>query len=151
MKHYKRTRRHNGSTAPTRMSNQGKACSVDGCGQSAYVKGLCAMHYERVRQHGEPGSGRSQLDLSLFERVQRKVDTSAGPDACHPWTGTLIHGLPTIGVGPRGRQTKRSARRVLAQEAGLPIDGERKRSVLMRPSCEPLCCNVRHMHVREDA
>jgi hypothetical protein len=151
MKHYKRARRHNGSTAPTRMRNLGKACSVEGCGESASAKGLCQLHYDRVRQHGEPGPAKSQHELSVFERVQRMVDTSAGPDACHPWTGSLTNGLPTVSVGGRSVQSKRSARRVIAQEAGLPIvSGDRdhrRRAVLMRPSCDPLCCNARHMHV----
>jgi hypothetical protein len=145
MKHYKRTRRH-GSTAPTRMSNQGKDCSVDGCPSPAYVKGLCEMHYERVRQHGEPGPVRTYRGLPVLERARRKIDTSAGPDLCHPWTGSLIQGLPTVYDGGRAGETKRSVRRLVAQDAGLLADGD-DRHVSIRPSCDPLCCNVRHMSV----
>lgn len=147
MKHYKRTRRHNGSTAPTRMTNQGMVCSVDECGSPAYLKGLCAMHYERVRQHGEPGPAGPQRGLPVFERARRMIDTSAGPDQCHPWTGYLIKGLPVIYDGGRTMETTRSARRVVAQEAGLVTAADGNRHVRMRPDCDPLCCNVRHMHV----
>lgn len=145
MKHYKRMRRH-GSTAPTRMTNQGKLCSVDGCGSPAYVKGLCEMHYERVRDHGTPGPARSYVGLPVFERARRMIDTSAGPDQCHPWTGALINGLPSVYDAGRSGPTKRSVRRVIAQEAGL-LTADENRHVAMRPSCEPLCCNVRHMEI----
>lgn len=148
MKHYKRTRRH-GSTKPTRMTNQGMGCSVDGCPNPAYVKGLCVMHYERVRQHGEPGGGRPQRGLPVLERARAMIDTSAGPDRCHPWTGYLIQGLPIVYDGGRAGSTKRSVRRVVAQEAGLVSDGD-TRQVSMRASCDPLCCNVRHMSVRSE-
>lgn len=31
-----------------------KICSVEGCDRPALAKGLCGLHYRRMRQHGDP-------------------------------------------------------------------------------------------------
>jgi len=145
-KHYRRWKRH-GSTEPTRMSNQGKECSVPGCGNPASKKALCAMHYTRQWLHGDVGGPEPQTGLSAHERAMRMVDDSAGPDACHPWAGPVNStNLPLIYVGPREERTTRSARRVIAHHAGVLDDDEDQGWwIRMRESCDPLCCNVRHM------
>lgn len=33
-----------------------ETCSIDGCEKTARKRGWCAMHYERWRQHGDPGT-----------------------------------------------------------------------------------------------
>lgn len=31
-----------------------RTCSVDGCEKTAAAKGMCTMHYKRMRKHGDP-------------------------------------------------------------------------------------------------
>jgi hypothetical protein len=147
MKHYKRYQR-TGSTDSTRTVNKGKPCSVEGCGNGAHSLGLCEMHYARQRKDGDVGQAAPKIGLSLHERAMRMVDTSAGPDACHPWTSTVIGVMPAIFIGPRDDRTSRSARRVIAHHEGLLDDvDDQSQWIRMRDTCDPLCCNTRHMDV----
>jgi hypothetical protein len=46
------------------------SCSVTGCGNAAFAKGLCQKHYARVRRHGDPEG--------LGERGRPRDETKAG-------------------------------------------------------------------------
>lgn len=150
--HYRRWKR-NGTTESTRMSNKGKACSVPGCPTGAKSLGLCEMHYARSRSRdGEVGQASPEIGLTLYARAMQMVDTSAGPDACHPWTSTVISDMPAIFIGPRTNRSSRSARRVIAHHEGLLDDvDDQTQWVRMRDTCDPLCCNTRHMDVTKAA
>jgi hypothetical protein len=63
----------------------GQLCTVEGCDKPGRNRGMCSMHYERWRKTGTTDSQRPTTE----QRFWSKVDTSAGPDACWPWTGTL--------------------------------------------------------------
>lgn len=150
-KHYKRYLR-TGSTEPTRTVNKGHVCSVIGCPNDATSRGWCEMHYARWRKDGDVGDAAPKIGLSLHERAMRMVDTSAGPDACHPWTSTVIGVMPAIFIGPRDDRSSRSARRVIAHHEGLLDDvDDQSQWVRMRDTCDPLCCNTRHMDVTKAA
>jgi len=44
-------------TAPKRPKTRpslGRGCKIDGCDKPHNARGLCAMHYERWRRHGDP-------------------------------------------------------------------------------------------------
>lgn len=59
-------------------------CSVDGCELSRDSRGLCALHYERLRRSGstdDPVRGRPQM-----ERFWEKVDKSGD---CWNWIGAV--------------------------------------------------------------
>lgn len=146
--HYRRWKRH-GTTESTRMTNKGQPCGVRGCPNGAKSLGLCEMHYKRQRERGDVGEAAPEIGLPLYERAMRMVDTSAGPDACQPWTGKLTDGrLPVM----RDGRTLRSARRVIAQHTGHLVDADDKSQwVRMRPTCDELCCNVKHMDVTNAA
>lgn len=143
-KHYRRWKRH-GNTEPTRMSNKGRPCSVLGCPNGAKSLGLCEMHYKRHRDHDDVGEAAPKIGLPLYARAMRMVDTSAGQDACHPWTGKLTEGhLPVM----RDGKTVRSARRVIAHHTKRLVNADdQSQWVRMRPTCDELCCNIKHMDV----
>lgn len=50
----KRNMRAAGWTPPHKRSGR-DVCAVDGCDKPRYTHGLCSMHYERTRKHGDPG------------------------------------------------------------------------------------------------
>jgi len=129
-----------------RMVNKGKPCSVTGCPNGALTKGMCQMHYTRWLNTGDAGPAQKRPSRPVYDRAMDKVDQSAGPDACHPWTGMLIKGLPTINNGGRQNRTTMSVRRVIAEEHGLiGKDEGQTRWIQMRDGCDPRCCNVKHM------
>ena len=36
-----------------------RICKIDGCGKNLYAKGLCNLHYKRMKKHGDPLLGRA--------------------------------------------------------------------------------------------
>lgn len=64
-------------------------CTVEGCAEPLRCTGFCAIHYDRWRRHGAaadmtPGRlHKAHLPLRL------SFDSSGGPDACWPWTGSM--------------------------------------------------------------
>lgn len=63
-------------------------CTIDGCRSDAKARGWCSKHYQRWRRHGHPETVQviQHHGLSDYDRFMQHVDTSGGPDACHPWT-----------------------------------------------------------------
>jgi hypothetical protein len=85
------------------MSRQ---CTVPDCDRPLSSKGYCKMHAERVRRHGHPGLEPRKGGKSLADRLWAKVDKSAGPDACWPFTDKLtVQGYGRIRVGGAGSKT----------------------------------------------
>ena len=85
---------------------------------------------------------------TLIDRFWRYVDTSAGPDACWPWTGDtqVRRGGQLVG---RIFNSKDSHPRVLkAHRVALAIaTGEMRDDEDACHRCDnPLCCNARHLH-----
>lgn len=146
--HYGRVRRTGTTDAPVRKNanNKGHECSVQGCGNEARALGMCEMHYTRYRLTGDVGPAEPKGPIPLYERAMRMVDDSAGPEACHPWTGQEKKGVPVISDGPRGHRTLRSVRRVIAHEHGLLADmSDQRQWIKARPECDRLCCNIKHL------
>ena len=78
----------------------------------------------------------------LRDRLDEKIDRSAGPEACHPWQGHFGQlGCPYISLGKGGG----SARRALWQLT----HGELPRTRLVIMSCgNRACMNIEHMALR---
>jgi len=64
-----------------------RTCSVDGCGkQPNGSRGLCSMHYERLRRNGDVGPAESVRDRGRFEHCQVDgcSDRLVGRGFCNP-------------------------------------------------------------------
>lgn len=57
-------------------------CDVRGCDKSPMCRGLCPMHYQRLRVHGDVNYARP----TAIQRFWRKVDVR-GADDCWEWSG----------------------------------------------------------------
>lgn len=77
-------------------------CSVDECRSARYCRGLCVMHYQRVRAHGSPG---------VAARIKQPAKRECTIDGCDN-RGKIIRGLcqlhylrlyNTGSVGPAGK------------------------------------------------
>lgn len=81
------------------------------------------------------------LEQRDIDRFHRKVDRSAGPDQCWPWTGEKhVHGYGLLAVYSGGHRRRLLAHRVAFVLAG----GELGPLDVVRHRCDnPLCCNPR--------
>lgn len=115
-----------------------RTCSVDGCERVHNARGWCAKHYMRwYNQLAEPPAR-----PTAYDRFLAGVDTSGGPDACHPWTGNR---------SPRGYglfwtegRTWRVHRWLLGHLRGEHL----ARDEFACHACDnPPCCNERHLYI----
>lgn len=87
--------------------------------------------------------------LPLVARLAQYIDTSGGPDACHPWTGYTVRSRRGVRYG-RIREGGRGTRLLLAHRVVLAL----KTGTMEPPHIEgchssacttTLCCNERHL------
>lgn len=78
--HYKRWH-HSGDPLP-KSPRPKETCSVGGCQEPSRTRGWCISHYQRWHRTGDP------LPPTPLDRYWAQVDTSGGPNACWPWTGS---------------------------------------------------------------
>lgn len=122
-----------------------RTCVVDGCNRKIVARGWCNAHYKRFRQTGDVGSAEIQVQrqgLTDYERFMSRVDTSGGPDACHPWIGSRAdHGYGWFATGGR---TVRAHRWLLGYLRGNPLCPD---EAACHRCDNPPCCNERHLYV----
>ena len=68
---------------PRSVSYKGKICSVKGCDKPYAAKGLCGMHWYRVKHHGSVNGGKSRHSLQEH-LANARVDSKTG---CKIWPG----------------------------------------------------------------
>jgi hypothetical protein len=79
----------------------------------------------------------------LRDRVFARIDTSGGPDACHPWLGALARGYGVISVDNRMVKVMRL---VLTWAKGEAPEMPGKHGACACHSCDnPACCNAAHL------
>lgn len=62
-------------------------CTIPGCTRKHFGKGLCNMHYSRLRRHGDTFDAVvMRVHADLDTRFESKVDRS-NADGCWIWTG----------------------------------------------------------------
>jgi HNH endonuclease len=80
-----------------------RACSVDGCESTDYyANGLCSVHYQRARKHGDPlwVAPVKSNDDRFLEQIERDDRTE-----CWNWTGLRRAGrYGVIAVHPTGER-----------------------------------------------
>lgn len=57
-------------------------CSAEGCHTEPKGRGLCALHYMRLRRTGQTAYRKPEAD---FRTLLAALATEHGPDACWPW------------------------------------------------------------------
>lgn len=119
-----------------------RICTVDDCGRPYRARGYCNTHYAAARYHGMPAV-RNHPKQDPLARLLAKVDQSAGPDACWPWTGMRDpkgYGRGYAIDGSRGR-TMAAHRAIYAA-----VHGEISEGLYILHSCDnPPCCNPAHL------
>jgi hypothetical protein len=60
-------------------------CSVNDCGRNALARGLCGMHYQRLRANGDAGLKKSLKGEPITARFWSRVKKSSG---CWLWQGS---------------------------------------------------------------
>lgn len=87
-------------------------------------------------------------NCTLAERFWPKVDRSAGPDACWPWTGSTGSGYGRIRVGKMA-----NAHRIAWELTNGPIpEGEGYHGTCVCHRCDNmLCCNPSHLFLGTNA
>lgn len=144
-KHIERWRRWGD---PTEMHPRIKGgCAIDGCDRPHEGRGWCAFHYRRWREHGDPlwQPKKTRAKKPTLDRLLNNIDTSAGPDACWPWTGWRnARGYGHTSVLENGRRVGHGAHRVMYVETYGPVpDG-----LFVLHNCNnPPCCNPAHLRV----
>lgn len=80
-----------------------RECDADGCARPAKTRGLCGMHYQRVRNHGSLDDPRPTLEARFWEKVDKTGD-------CWLWTkGCDSHGYGAFAVNQKNQMAHRVA------------------------------------------
>ena len=114
-----------------------KTCSVDGCEKPALTKGLCSMHYTRLRRHGTLDGLHPQGDP--LDRLMAKVEKE--PDGgCWIYVGrNTKNGYAVVGEGRAGWHY---GHRLAYERLVGPIPSGQR----LHHSCEnPRCVNPSHL------
>lgn len=78
--------------------------------------------------------------MNLRERIEARLDVSAGPFACHPWLGARIRAYGSVTVDGKSRYVHRVLY-CLAHELPYNFDG-----VVRHVICHnPICGNILHL------
>lgn len=120
-------------------------CEISECDREHSAKGLCDMHYLRLRRTGSVGEAAAvkkmpARGLTLAEHLWANVDRTGGPAACWPFRGEL-------GRGGYGR-FQHDLRKLLAHRAAWEVThGEIPEGQMIRHKvCDnPPCCNPAHL------
>lgn len=117
-----------------------KGCDVEGCERKYYGKGLCEMHYQRLRLTGTTDPGK-KAHAPLIERLMRKTKRQGD---CIVWTGFVQKtGYGMIQTGGKGSPTT-LIHRVAYEAANGPIPS----GMVVMHSCDVRhCVNPDHLSV----
>ena len=107
-------------------------CSVDGCGRVTIARGMCPVHYRRMREHGTTDLPIRSITAPAERLAARLVRM---PNGCLEWTGTTAHGYGRIWVNDALAATHR-----LAWEL---VNGPIPEGIQVLHHCDnPPCCET---------
>ncbi len=116
-------------------------CSIDGCNKEEWCRGICQMHYQRMRRAGQLPAG-TRARGGVRERVHRHYKRGA-PTQCWLWEGfTTVYGYGQLAAGPKGGGTVLAHRAAWESHHGRDIP---KGMVIMHSCDTPACVNPAHL------
>lgn len=87
--HYSRLRNRGTTDAPAYV-NSGHVCLIEGCGNPSRRKGLCEMHGQRVKKHGDPtfefradNNHQWTGDAATYFAIHQRLRKTRGPARAH--------------------------------------------------------------------
>ena len=115
-------------------------CQAPNCIRSAGTKGLCDMHYRRMRRHGHFG----RKLLPPAERFWTLLDKNGGNNACWPWT--QCRGSGGYGLAWDGHKRIRAHRLAwILTHGSIPVGAD-----VLHTCDNPPCCNPKHLWLGRD-
>lgn len=136
----------------------GQHCTAVGCDRGSYAKGLCALHYQRLRRHGDTTTNLNEpkthalTDPALraacrpgFESMLARLTARCeeGPEGCWLWTGALNEaGYGCFRRGPRDPAGSSLVHRATWQCLNEDPDARLHLDHLCR---RRNCCNPEHL------
>lgn len=112
---------------------------------------MCTKHYTRAWRHGDPLAAKRPMERGepVEVRFWRKVNKSAGPDACWPWTASVF--ADRNGYGKFQAGTSRATSRVVYAHRfawELVTGTQIPRGLFACHHCDnPVCCNPSHIFI----
>jgi len=97
-----------------------RLCSVDGCNNQKYCKGMCCKHYSRMRAHGstDVNLSKESAGLDFLKSV-----ISNPPQGCVDWPFTVgENGYGQIRINRRNQKAHRVSLQLHTGESGEGMD-----------------------------
>lgn len=109
-------------------------CDAEGCNRIPVYRGLCTMHYQRLRKRGEVGPAEPlRIDGPLELRLARYIERM--PSGCWEWTSTRQEGgYGTVSPGD-GRNNIKAHRAMYEALVGPIPDGLDLDHLCRNPPC----------------
>ena len=63
-----------------------RTCTIDGCAKKLLSRGMCSMHYSRLRKFGSTDKPKRNIGIDRFDSTYTVTESG-----CWEWTGSTTH------------------------------------------------------------